>query len=37
MSVLSQGSCVEGLHEWPFITTEELEDRKDDIRLFADE
>ncbi len=34
---LSIGSCVEGLDEWSFITTVELEDRKAFIRLFVAE
>lgn len=34
---LAIGSCVEGLEDWSFITTEELEDRKEFIRLFAAE
>lgn len=34
---LSIGSCVEGLDDWSFVTTEELEDRKEFVRLFAAE
>ncbi len=34
---LSIGSCVEGLEEWSFITTDELEDRNEFIRFFLDE
>lgn len=34
---LSIGSCVEGLDDWSFVTTDELEDRKEFIRLFVAE
>lgn len=34
---LSVGSCVEGLVDWLFITTEELSDRREFIRLVAAE
>lgn len=34
---LSIGSCVEGLEDWSFVTTEDLDDRKEFIRLFVDE
>jgi hypothetical protein len=34
---LSIGSCVEDLEDWSFITTEEAQDRREFIRMFADE
>ena len=34
---LSIGSCVEGLEEWSFITTDELEDRNEFIHFFVTE
>jgi hypothetical protein len=34
---LSIGSCVDGLDDWSFITTEELEDRNEFIRFFVAE
>lgn len=34
---LSIGSCVEGLEEWSFITTDEIEDRNEFVRFFVAE